>query len=63
MSEQTPESDDLTPAQVVAMEYEGYLHSPRLDPAWIAGWHAAINHAVRTLAKHSNPTGRTGGAA
>jgi hypothetical protein len=49
------DNDALTPAQVVAMEYECYLHSESLDPAWIAGWHAAINHASFVLA---GPKGR-----
>lgn len=53
------ENDEITPAQVVALEYEGYLHSRNLDPAWIAGWHAAINHAVRALRKHGFPPERT----
>lgn len=58
--ESSAESDAPTPAQVVAMEYEGYLHSDRLDPAWIAGWHAAINHATAVLARRvtSPGTGR-----
>lgn len=62
MSEHETEKDDLTPAQVVAMEYEGYLHSPSLDRAWIAGWHAAINHATSALARAgyaSTPPGAT----
>lgn len=44
---------NLTPAQIVAAEYEGYLPSDSLDPAWVAGWHAAINHAVMTLTRAS----------
>lgn len=40
---------DLTPAQVVSMEFEAYLHSDSLDPAWVAGWHSAINHATAAL--------------
>jgi hypothetical protein len=43
-------ADPLTPALIVAREYEGYLHSDSLDPAWIAGWHAAIKHAASVLA-------------
>ena len=41
--------DGMTPEQIVAIEYEGYLRSDNLDPAWVAGWHAAINHAVHAL--------------
>jgi hypothetical protein len=57
MSDQRlPEKDVLRLDQVVAMEYEGYLRSDGLDPAWVAGWHAAINHAVHALRKHLGGT-------
>ena len=49
------DNDALSPAQVVANEYEAYLHSDSLDPAWIAGWHAAINHATHVLASRVTP--------
>lgn len=53
------ESAALTPAQIVSMEYEGYLHSDRLDPAWVAGWHAAINHATAVLTRVTSPAVQT----
>lgn len=46
------DENGLTPAQVAAMEYEGFLDSDTLDPAWIAGWHAAVNHVTHRLAQH-----------
>ena len=50
-------NDARTQAQVVASEYDGYLHSDRLDQAWSAGWHSAINHAVAVLTKHVTTPG------
>lgn len=41
----------LTPSDLVAQQREAFLPSPGLDPAWIAGWHAAIDHATAVLAR------------
>lgn len=40
-----------TAAGLVEAQFDAFLSSPNLDPAWIAGWHAAINHATRTLTR------------
>ena len=62
MSSPRSTENNRTPAQVAAMEYEGYLDSDRLDPAWIAGWHAAINHVTHRLAQTFPPgSGRSDG--
>jgi hypothetical protein len=31
---------------IIPAQREAFLDSPSLDPAWIAGWHAAIDHAT-----------------
>lgn len=36
--------------QVTAMQ-DDYLPSPHLDPAWIAGWRAAMRHAAARIAR------------
>lgn len=51
MAEQTTESAYTAEQRVVADQYDAYLASDRLDPAWVAGWHAAINHATHALGR------------
>lgn len=36
-------------SQKVADQNEAYLHSPGLNPDWIAGWHSANHHDVDTI--------------
>lgn len=38
-------------AEDIEAERDGFLASPRLDPTWIAGWHAATNHHARRIAR------------
>jgi hypothetical protein len=39
-------------ASDIAMEqFDAFLSSPGLDPAWIAGWHSAVKHVAAVLAK------------
>jgi len=28
---------------------DGFLSSPNLDPAWIAGWHSAVDHVAHVV--------------
>lgn len=40
----------------VKQQREAFLSSPNLDRAWIAGWHAAIDHTTHKLMKEAiNP--------
>lgn len=32
------------PIELITQQRDAFLDSPNLDPAWIAGWHAAIDH-------------------
>lgn len=32
------------PIELITQQREAFLDSANLDPAWIAGWHAAIDH-------------------
>lgn len=42
-------------ASAIAMEqFDAFLSSPNLDPAWIAGWHSAVKHVTATLAKQAS---------
>ena len=50
---------------LIGTQRDAFLPSPDRDPAWIAGWHAAVDHITATLAAHSaatatNPTDRVG---
>lgn len=49
--------DHLAPefAQVAAGEFDAFLDSPGLDPAWIAGWHSAVRHVEARLRKIAFP--------
>lgn len=44
-------------AGVVKEQREKYLDSPTLNPAWVAGWHAATDHIAHHVARadESNP--------
>lgn len=43
-----------TAASAIALEqFDAFLDSPGLDPAWIAGWHSAIKHVTAVLAKQA----------
>lgn len=49
-------------ADLVAEQREAFLTSDNLDPAWIAGWHAAIDHTeahLRRAADSKTPTTAT----
>ena len=35
----------------IAGERDAYLDSPALDPAWIAGWHSAVDHIAARIAR------------
>ena len=50
-----------TPQQITANLRESFLHSDSLDPAWIAGWHAAIDHATSALTRVIPPGATTQG--
>lgn len=49
--------DHLAPefAQIAAGEFDAFLDSANLDPAWIAGWHAAVRHVEARLRKIASP--------
>ncbi|AIY15824.1 hypothetical protein GUY44_07525 [Pimelobacter simplex] len=34
---------------VVAAQRDAFLPSPNLDPAWIAGWHSAVDHVSHAV--------------
>lgn len=38
-------------AQAIKAGRDGYLDSPTLDPAWIAGWHSATDHHAARIAR------------
>lgn len=56
-----PTDDRLDAADVVANQREAFMSSPTLDRSWIAGWHAAIDHATykvrATLAEYAPTEG------
>ncbi|MBT1542461.1 hypothetical protein KK103_11865 [Curtobacterium flaccumfaciens pv. flaccumfaciens] len=43
--------------EAVPAQREAFLDSPNLDPVWVAGWHAAIDHVTHSLAAGTAPQG------
>lgn len=41
-------------AAVTMEQFDAFLPSPGLDPAWIAGWHSAVKHVTAVLAKQGS---------
>ena len=39
------------PVELITQQREAFLSSPGLDPAWVAGWHAAIDHTEGVVRK------------
>ena len=43
---------------VVASRREAFLSSPNLDPAWIAGWHSAVDDVTNSVRAARQEQGR-----
>lgn len=41
--------------EAVPAQRDAFLDSPNLDPVWVAGWHAAIDHVTHILTADAAP--------